>query len=105
MRRPAPACHAAALLVWGCVTGGPPAHGGGPAAAHGIRTTANIIPAPAQLVPGRGAFLVSERTVVWLPRDPGAGESARYFADLVRRTHPGWLTAIAGSPGRTKRPA
>jgi len=105
VRRPAPACRAAALLVWGCVTGGPPAHAGGPDAAHGIRTTANIIPAPAQLVPGRGAFLVSERTVVWLPRDPGAGESARYFADLVRRTHPGWLTAIAGSPGRTKRPA
>ncbi|TLZ24018.1 MAG: HPr family phosphocarrier protein, partial [Gammaproteobacteria bacterium] len=72
---------------------------------HGPGALADVIPAPAQLVPGRGAFLVNERTVVWLPRDPGAGESARYFADLVRRTHPGWLTAIAGSPGRTERPA
>src|SRR5437763_11452277 len=105
VRRPAPACRAAALLAWGCVTGGPLAHAGGPPAAHGIRATSDVIPAPAQLVPGRGAFLVNERTVVWLPRDPGAGESARYFADLVRRTRPGWLTAIAGSPGRTERPA
>src|SRR6184192_4131435 len=105
VRRPAPACRAAALLAWGCVTGGPLAHAGGPPAAHGIRATSDVIPAPAQLVPGRGAFLVNERTVVWLPRDPGAGESARYFADLVRRTHRGWLTAIAGSPGRTQRPA
>ncbi len=74
-------------------------------AADRFNSIADVIPAPAQLVPGRGAFLVNERTVVWLPRDPGAGESARYFADLVRRTHPGWLTAIAGSPGRTERPA
>ena len=104
MRRLTPAFWSAALLVWSCGPGVPLAHAGAPHTAPGARATADVIPAPAQVIPGRGAFLVSERTVVWLPRDPGASESARYFVDLLRRAHRGWLTAIAGSPARTAGP-
>jgi hexosaminidase len=104
VRRLTPAFWSAALLVWSCATGVPLAHAASPHAAPGARATADVIPAPAQVIPGRGAFLVTERTVVWLPRDPGASESARYFVDLLRRAHRGWLTAIVGSPGRTAGP-
>jgi hexosaminidase len=60
----------------------------------------NVIPAPAHLVAGHGTFAVRARTRVLLPPDPAAAESARYFVDLLRRSHATWLDVIERSGAR-----
>jgi len=64
----------------------------------------NVIPAPAQVTAGHGAFTVREHTQVLIPPDPAAAGSALYFVDLMRRSHPTWLDVIerggAPVPGR-----
>ena len=98
------ACAAAA--AW--LTGSEPAgaalapHGRAPRAAQ---VSANVIPAPAQVVPGHGTFTVRERTRVLIPLDPAAAASAQYFVDLVRSRHAGWLEVIAGSVARVPQRA
>jgi len=79
-----------------------PPHGLAPRAAQ---PSANVIPAPAQVVPGHGTFTVRERTRVLIPLDPAAAASARDFVDLVRGRHAGWLEVIAGSVARVPQRA
>ncbi len=88
VRCPALAGCAAALLLGSAAplgAGGPP---------H--LPLANVIPAPAQVAPGRGWFAVGERTRVSLPLDAAAAQGAQYFVELMRERHPGWLDAAAG---------
>jgi len=62
------------------------------APAHHV--SADVIPAPAQIAAGHGAFTVREHTRVLIPPDPAAAGSALYFVDLLRRSHPTWLDVI-----------
>lgn len=83
MRRAGLAGCAAALLVGSVMpvgaVGAPPV------------PLANLIPAPAQVAPGRGSFTVGEHTRVSLPRDAAAAQVGRYFVELMRARHPAWL--------------
>jgi hexosaminidase len=63
------------------------------APAHHV--SADVIPAPALVAAGRGAFAVRARTRVLIPLDPAAAAGAQYFVDLVRSSHAGWLEVIA----------
>ena len=48
---------------------------------------AGVIPAPAELTPGEGAFPLTARTLVLVPRgDAAADASARFLVDLLRRS-------------------
>ena len=52
-----------------------------------VSTLAGVIPAPAELTPGDGAFPLTARTVVLVPRgDRDADAAARYLLDLLRRS-------------------
>ncbi|HXO15864.1 MAG TPA: family 20 glycosylhydrolase, partial [Steroidobacteraceae bacterium] len=67
--------------------------------------SANVIPAPAQVAPGRGTFAVRARTRVLIALDPAAAAGALYFADLVRSSHAGWLEVIASGVARVPQGA
>jgi hexosaminidase len=84
---PLAGCAAALLLGSAAAVGaaGPP---------HG--PLANVIPAPAQVAPGRGSFMVGEHTRVSLPLDAAAAQGALYFVELMRERHPAWLDAVGG---------
>ena len=97
----------AAAVVWlsagaAAIAAAPVPHRPAPRAAQ---ATADVIPAPAQVVPGHGTFTVRERTRVLIPLDPQAAASAQYFVDLVRSRHAGWLEVIAGSVARVPQRA
>jgi hexosaminidase len=98
------ACAAAAAWLAGSEAAGAAlaAHGRAPRVAQAL---ANVIPAPAQVVPGHGTFTVRERTRVLIPLDPAAAASAQYFVDLVRSRHAGWLEVIAGNVARVPQRA
>lgn len=64
------------------------------------QATANVIPGPSQVAAGRGTFTVRERTRVLIPQDPEAAGGARYFVELLRASHAGWLEVIEGSGTR-----
>jgi hexosaminidase len=98
------ACAAAAAWLAGSGAAGAALAPAGPLT-HARQAAANVIPAPAQVVPGHGTFTVRERTRVLIPLDPAAAASAQYFVDLVRSRHAGWLEVIAGSVARVPQRA
>jgi hexosaminidase len=98
------ACAAAAAWLTASQAAGAALAPAGPLT-HARQAAANVIPAPAQVVPGHGTFTVRERTRVLIPLDPAAAASAQYFVDLVRSRHAGWLEVIAGSVARVPQRA
>src|ERR1700687_6231870 len=67
---------------------------------HARQAAASVIPAPASLAAGRGAFAVREPRRFVMPPEPAAAGSALYFVDLMRSSHPAWLEVIerGGAP-------
>lgn len=61
------------------------------AGAAAVAAPFGLIPTPAEVIPGDGTFVIDERTAVQLPRGPAAAESAHYFVELLRKSHPAWL--------------
>jgi hexosaminidase len=59
------------------------------AAADGAQRAvlAGVIPAPAEVLPGPGAFSVRSGTVILVPRDPAAARVGAYFAERVATSH------------------
>src|SRR5256886_11403974 len=74
------AAAAAAIVLLGI---GTPA---GSRAADRFNSIADVIPAPAQVLPGRGVFALRTGTKVSIPRDPQAAQIGRYFAALLLQT-------------------
>lgn len=56
----------------------------------------SVIPAPREITPGVGAFTVNKDTSVHFSVDAGSEQVARYFTDLLQRTHGLALAATAG---------
>src|SRR5258708_28274026 len=73
---------------------------GDPAAASAEVPTPNVIPVPAEVEPGRGALTLTARTRVYVPEDPAAAASARYFIELLRVSHADWLRPSEEARGR-----
>src|SRR5436305_1800083 len=63
----------------------------------GVAAAPGVIPAPAHVEPGLGAFVVRAGTRLSIPRDARTARVARYFADLLQKTR-GIQLAI-GEPG------
>ena len=75
-----------------------------PATRPPLTQIADVIPAPTEVVPRRGTFVVGEHTAVRLPQEAAAAESVRYFVELLRASHPGWLKVIEDTPARGTPP-
>ena len=61
---------------------------------------AGVIPAPAELTPGEGAFPLTARTVVLVPRgDRDADGCARFLVDVLRRSRGVTLRVREADPG------
>ena len=52
-----------------------------------VNSIADVIPAPAQVEPGRGVFALRTGTRLSIPRDPEAVRIAAYLAELLRASH------------------
>lgn len=61
------------------------------------RLTISIIPAPRELTAGKGSFSVTNDTRVTYAAGTAGEEVARYFVDLLQRTHGPALAAAASS--------
>src|SRR5258708_30647482 len=89
------------LSRWALGCGGGVVLGAGaPAAASAEVLTPNVIPVPAEVEPGRGALTLTARTRVYVPEDPAAAASARYFIELLRVSHADWLRPTEEARGR-----
>jgi len=60
---------------------------GGLGAAYAAVPEADVIPAPAQVVPGSGSFALRGNTALSIPRDRAAARIAAYFAAHLRMSH------------------